>query len=142
MFLKDMVHNVNVVFANSKDARIKIIFGCYGIDGKRTTEGSYFAYYPRIELEFTEKIDYIELLKKLVSAYPELRYEKVYPTMHLYFENAKIYVDQFRHLKVIEYNGDPLYPKEFSIVAKEIRENFLQAYIEVKSLTLEGEVIL
>ena len=142
MFLKDVVHDLNAVFTNTKPEtpKITLTFGTLGIDGHRTTEGSYFAYYPSIEVEYSEKVDYIELLNKLLNTYPDLRYEKVYPTIHIHFKNAKIYFDQFPELKILEYNGKPQYPEKFHEFVQKMRGS--QNHMIFESLTLEGEVII
>jgi len=145
MFLKEVVHDINAVFTNTKPETptITLTFGTLGVDGHRTTEGSFFAFYPSVEVECSERVDYIELLNKLQEVYPRLRYEKVYPILHIRFKNAKIYFDHpsFGELMVLEYNGKPQYPEKFQAFVQKMREGS-QNYMTFESLTLKGEVTI
>ena len=142
--LKEVIHDINCVISNSpNELKINLIFGIYSIDPYRTIEGSYYAFFPSLEIHITkEKINYLDILSQLAKKYPEIKYEIVELMLQIHIENAKIYREQFKYAKVIEYNKDPVYPKNFKKFFEKIRTSLLENYRLFKSITLETQVII
>jgi|GEM_PF-7130807 len=139
-YLKEVIHDINVTVENTRPQipEITLEFGNYGLDNRRTTEGSMFAFFRAFKVTVKDRIDYVWLIKKLCDVYPTGRYEKVYPVMRVKVLNGKLNPDLFRYAYVVSYNDMPVYPKLFPEFLRKISQD----RISVREITFEIKVIL